>query len=98
VSLDWDRREDEQSAAGLVGIAFVVVLLAAGAIASVSASKASTQHMQDLLRRPPIGSVVAQVLGILAIPCLLASPWRLPGSPVRGAAGTAGLRRRRPAA
>lgn len=71
--------------AGWWGIAFVVVLLAAGAMASVPTSKASTQTHPDLLRRPPVGGVVAQVLGILAIPCLFASPWRLLGNAMRGA-------------
>jgi hypothetical protein len=49
--------------AGWWGIAFVVVLLAAGTMASVPTSKASTQTHPDRLRRPPVGGVVAQMLG-----------------------------------
>ena len=53
---------------GWWGIAFVVVLLVYGAMVSVPTSQASAQHIQTFYAAHRSVIVIAQVIGILAIP------------------------------
>jgi hypothetical protein len=54
--------------AGWWGIAFVVVLLVSGAMVSVPTSQTSAQHIQTFYAAHRSAIIIAQVLGILAIP------------------------------
>jgi hypothetical protein len=83
--------------AGWWGIAFVVVLLAAGAMASVPTSKASTQHIQTFYvdHRSVVSS--PRCSASWPFPVCLLRRGACSATRCAGPSRTAGLRRRRPA-